>query len=280
MLSYRHAYHAGNHADILKHLVLLALLQQLKQKDKPFVVMDTHAGSGLYAMDSAQARKTREAESGILPLWQRHQQQPFQSALLNDYLALVAHFNATESTTALASYPGSPALIQAQLRAQDTLTVMELHNNEVDILRANFRGDRRVSIHHRDGFEGGVALSPPDPRRGLVLIDPAYEDKSDYQQVAKTVQEIHRRWATGLIAVWYPMLGRTRDHSPALIQKMKALPNVRVMELTVGPQTEEYGMHGSGMALINTPWQFGQLIDPALREAAACLSADYRVTFE
>jgi 23S rRNA (adenine2030-N6)-methyltransferase len=156
---------------------------------------------------------------------------------------------------------------------------MELHSSEIEALRSNFHFDSRIGIHHRDGFEGAIALTPPTPRRGLVLIDPAYEDKSDYQRVAKTVKEVHRRWATGMIAVWYPMLGRSRDHSPALIQQLKSLPDVRVMELTVGNQTEEFGMHGSGMILVNTPWQFGKLVDAAMNEVASCLKAGYRVNF-
>ncbi|MDO9476319.1 MAG: 23S rRNA (adenine(2030)-N(6))-methyltransferase RlmJ [Pseudohongiella sp.] len=279
MLSYRHAYHAGNHADVLKHLVLLALLQQLRQKEKPFVVIDSHAGNGFYTLDSPQARKTREAESGALPLWQQHHKQAFSQALLRDYMSLIAEFNPEADAKTLAVYPGSPAIVQSQLREQDRLAVMELHTTEIDALRSNFHFDNRIAIHHRDGFEGAVALTPPTPKRGLLLIDPAYEDKTDYQRVAKTVKEVHRRWATGMIAVWYPMLGRTRDHSPALIQQLKSLPDVRVMELTVGNQTEEFGMHGSGMILVNTPWQFGKLIDAAMNEAASCLKASYRVNF-
>lgn len=286
MLSYRHGFHAGNHADVIKHLVLLALLQQLRQKDKPFVVLDTHAGNGVYELDSAQARKTREAESGILPLWQHYQNAgAFKSALLNDYLAVFAAFNDAggdaEPRSRPALYPGSPSIVQTQLRAQDRLSVMELHSSEIDELRRNFHADDRVFIHHRDGFEGAVALSPPAPplpRRGLVLIDPAYEDKSDYQRVAKTVKEIHRRWATAIIALWYPMLGRSRDHSPALIQQLASLPDVRVMELVMTPQTAEFGMYGSGMLLVNTPWQFDKVIDPALQEAATCVGGSYRIS--
>jgi len=279
MLSYRHAYHAGNHADVLKHLVLLALLLQLRSKEKPFVVIDSHAGNGFYTLDSAQARKTREAESGALPLWQQHKQQPFGQPLLRDYMDLIAGFNPLSDARQLAVYPGSPAIIQSQLREQDRLAVMELHSSEIEALRSNFHFDSRIGIHHRDGFEGAIALTPPTPRRGLVLIDPAYEDKSDYQRVAKTVKEVHRRWATGMIAVWYPMLGRSRDHSPTLIQQLKSLPDVRVMELTVGNQSEEFGMHGSGMILVNTPWQFGKLVDVAMNEVASCLKAGYRVNF-
>lgn len=285
MLSYRHGFHAGNHADVLKHLVLLALLQQMRVKDKPFVVMDSHAGNGLYRLDSAQARKTREAESGVLPLWSLYRQQQVANPLLREYLGLVANSAPENAGAELLLYPGSPMLALSQLREQDRLVLMELHNTEITELRQNFHFDKRVAIHHRDGFEGAVALSPPEPRRGVLLIDPAYEDKSDYNRVIKTVREVHRRWATGVIAVWFPMLGRQRDHSQSLVSSLGALPGVRVMTLATARQTEEFGMHGSGMLLVNTPWQLGAHVDPALQEVQACLAAScpeaaYRVIVE
>ena len=282
MLSYRHGFHAGNHADVLKHLVLLALLQQMRVKEKPFVVMDSHAGNGIYRLDSVQARKTREAESGILPLWQQFRSHGVKSPLLLDYLNTVAGADASNAGETLAVYPGSPTLSLSQLREQDRMILMELHTSEIEELRQNFHYDRRVAVHHRDGFEGAVALSPPTPRRGLMLIDPAYEDKEDYDRVIKTVREAHRRWATGVIAVWFPMLGRARDHSPSLIKALSGLPGVRVMTLAAAHQTEEFGMYGSGMLLVNTPWQFNALVDPAMNEAVSCLAgscpaAEYRV---
>lgn len=285
MLSYRHGFHAGNHADVLKHLVLLALLQQMRAKDKPFVVMDSHAGNGLYRLDSAQARKTREAESGVLPLWSQFRQQHVSNALLRDYLGLIANLAPENAGAELVLYPGSPMLALSQLREQDRLLLMELHNTEISELRHNLSYERRVAIHHRDGFEGAIALSPPEPRRGVLLIDPAYEDKDDYERVIKTVREVHRRWATGVLAVWFPMLGRQRDHSPALIKALAGLPGVRVMTLATTRQTEEFGMHGSGMLIVNSPWQLGAHVDPALHEVVACLAgscpeATYRVIVE
>jgi 23S rRNA (adenine2030-N6)-methyltransferase len=282
MLSYRHGYHAGNHADVLKHLVLLALLQKMRAKDKPFIVIDSHAGNGVYRLDSVQARKTREVESGILPLWQQFRRHGVKNPLLQSYLNTVANLDADNAGETLAVYPGSPTFSQSQLREQDRMILMELHSSEIEELRQNFHYDRRIAIHHRDGFEGAVALSPPTPRRGLMLIDPAYEDKEDYDRVIKTVREVHRRWATGVIAVWFPMLGRARDHSPMLIKALSRLPGARVMTLAVSHQTEEFGMHGSGMLLVNTPWQFGAVVDPAMNEVVSCLAgscpaAEYRV---
>lgn len=279
MLSYRHGFHAGNHADVLKHLVLLALLQQMRTKDKPFVVMDSHSGNGLYRLDSEQARKTGEAESGVLPLWRRFREQGVQDPLLQHYMSQLAAENPGDE---LQVYPGSPALSAAHLRQQDRLVLMELHTTEIGQLRQNFHYDSRIAIHHRDGFEGAMALTPPTPRRGLLLIDPAYEDKDDYVRVVKTVKEVHRRWATGVIAVWFPMLGRLRDHSQTLISALSGLPAVRVMTLEVEPQAEEFGMHGSGMLLVNTPWQFGASVDPAMAEvvgalAGSCPAPSYRV---
>lgn len=260
MLSYRHAFHAGNHADILKHLALLALVQQLRSKDKPFACLDTHSGNGYYEMDGAEARKTGEAALGIMRLWPLADSLSFQDTLLRDYFAVLGQHN----SAGLNVYPGSPAIIQSQLRDQDRLTLMELHTTEIELLRQNFRRDQRISIHHRDGFEGAVALSPPTPRRGLMLIDPAYEDKSDYQRVVKTVQAVHQRWSTGIIAVWYPLLGRSRDQSDWLKHKLRAIADQVVIELIVAPQSEEFGMHGSGMLIINPPWQFAERLEAAL----------------
>jgi 23S rRNA (adenine2030-N6)-methyltransferase len=260
MLSYRHAFHAGNHADVMKHLVLLALLQQLRSKDKPFACLDTHSGNGFYEMGGAEARKTGEAGQGIMRLWPLAESLSFQNTLLRDYFALLRHYN----PGGLQTYPGSPAIMQSQLRDHDRLTLMELHTTEIELLRQNFRRDERISIHHRDGFEGAVALSPPSPRRGLMLIDPAYEDKSDYQRAVKTVQAVHQRWSTGIIALWYPLLGRSRDQSDWLKQKLRAIDDQVVIELSVSPQSEEFGMHGSGMLIVNPPWQFAERVEAAL----------------
>ncbi len=268
MLSYRHSYHAGNHADILKHLTLLALLKKLCDKDKPFTYIDTHSGCGLYDLQSDEARKTGEAEQGAGRIWQLNS----ADAGVTDYLILLKALN---PGSRLRRYPGSPALAQGNLREQDRMLLMELHNNEIEILRGNFQHDKRISVHHRDGFEGVLALTPPTPRRGMVLIDPAYEVRSDYEKVLTTCEKLHKRWAQGILAIWYPLLGRQRDRSVWLKDKFeqKKFTSLLCLELRVQEQSEDAGMHGSGMLLVNAPWQLDLQMRDSLLEVARLLGA-------
>lgn len=264
MLSYRHGYHAGNHADVLKHIVLLGLLQKLLAKDKPFTYLDSHSGAGLYDLGSDFARKNAEYKTGITPLWQSQPTDP----LLSFYLEHIRSFN---NPNQLRLYPGSPALALACLREQDRMHLLELHPSEVEALRDNFGGHNRVNIHHRDAYEGLLALTPPEPRRGLVLIDPAYEEKQDYQRVVTTVAKIHRRWPVGIIALWYPLLAKQRDRSDWMKNAIarESVADVLTLELDVGEQEEEFGMHGSGMLIVNTPWQFQEQLQMTLEALRA-----------
>src|SRR5690554_4115670 len=266
MLSYRHSFHAGNHADLLKHSALLVLLGHLLKKDKPFVCIDTHSGAGRYALDSDEARKTGEADTGVLRLLEVSQRGGTLHPVLRQLLGLVVSQPAAERSGvekqgadalgATMIYPGSPAIAMACLRDEDRLHLCELHNREVEVLRAGFSYDKRVHIHHRDGFEAAIALVPPTPRRGLMLIDPAYEDKQDYERVVRTVEAVHRRWATGIIAIWYPKLGKARDRSDWLIEQLSTVAPSAIVDLDIKAQTAEFGMHGSGMVVINPPWRF------------------------
>ncbi len=269
MLSYRHGYHAGNHADVLKHIVLLGLLQKLLAKEKPFTYIDSHSGAGLYDLGSDFARTKAEYKSGIAPLWHCQPTDP----LLSNYLEQIRAFN---NPNELSLYPGSPALALACLRDQDLMHLLELHTSEVEVLRGNFGGDKRASIHHRDAYEGLLALTPPEPRRGLALIDPSYEDKQDYQRVVTTIAKIHRRWPVGIIALWYPLLAKQRDRSGWLKSALsrEGLAEVVSLELDVGAQEEEFGMHGSGMLIVNTPWQFKEQLQTTLEALCTELGQD------
>jgi 23S rRNA (adenine2030-N6)-methyltransferase len=261
MLSYRHGYHAGNHADVVKHLVLLGLVQKLQEKDKPFSLIDSHSGGGLYDLFSSAAALNSEHESGIVRLWGREQKNPLLALYLD-------HVRSVNTGQKLRYYPGSPVLARACLRADDRMHLLELHPVEIEALREQFAGDRQVSIHHRDAFEGLLAISPPEPRRGLVLIDPSYENKEDYQRVLAAIVKVHHRWPVAIIALWYPLLARQRDRSVWLRSAMlrEHLPDLLSIELTVLPQEEEFGMHGSGMLIVNSPWQFKERIESTLRE--------------
>jgi 23S rRNA (adenine2030-N6)-methyltransferase len=269
MLSYRHGFHAGNHADVLKHLVLLGLLEKLRGKDKPFTCIDSHAGAGLYDLFNAHAQTNREHESGIVPLCSSQPVDP----LLRHYVERV---RACNPDSRLRFYPGSPLLIQGELRAQDRLHVLELHPAEQISLQESLGQDRRVSLHLRDAFEGLLALTPPEPRRGMALIDPSYEDKKDYQRVHATLVKLQRRWPVGILALWYPLLARERDHSHWLCAALarENLPDVLQLELSVGPQAEEFGMHGSGMLVINTPWQLREQMQASLGELVKHLGGE------
>lgn len=246
MLSYRHAFHAGNHADVLKHSVLTLVIDYLKQKEKPLWYIDTHAGAGLYALDSVEAKKNAEFVNGIATLLERRTAMP---EFLRTYFSAIDALN----PDGLEKYPGSPLLAAQLLRDQDRLRFFEMHPQDVVLLNNNFQRDRRVQIADSDGFVGLKSLLPPPSRRALVLIDPPYELKEDYARVVTSMQDALRRFATGTYAVWYPLLPRAE--SARLPQQLAALPVPSLrMELRVSEPQGEFGMYGSGMFVVNPPW--------------------------
>ncbi|MBK5964086.1 23S rRNA (adenine(2030)-N(6))-methyltransferase RlmJ [Thiocystis minor] len=268
MLSYLHGFHAGNHADVLKHAVLALLLDALLVKPKSLVFLDSHAGSGVYDLTSKQARKTNESANGIGRLWARQESFPE----LARYFDAIAALNPDGG---YARYPGSPQLARHCLRADDRLILMELHKAEVQTLRHALGGDPRVNIHHRDGFEGLTALLPPKPPRGLVLIDPPYEVKTDVDRVANCLAAAHARWPAGSYAIWYPRLGVQRDQAARLMRKLsREIPEFLIAELAVRPQTDDFGMHGSGMAIVNPPWRFEERLGTLLPRLADVLALE------
>jgi 23S rRNA (adenine2030-N6)-methyltransferase len=271
MLSYRHAFHAGNHADVLKHVVTIQLLRYLGQKDTPYMVIDTHAGAGVYALDGSYAAKNAEYETGIGRLWDRKDLPP----PLAEYVQLVKAMNPSGK---MRYYPGSPYCADQTMREQDRLRLFELHPSEIKILEENFRkveahaaaqGQRpstrgkRVMIQKGDGFLGLKALLPPPSRRGLTLIDPPYEDKEDYRRVKDTLSDALTRFSTGIYAVWYPVLQRMESRQ--LPEKLKQLPANSWLNVTLSistPSPDGFGLHSSGMFVINPPWT----LEPMLRE--------------
>ncbi|MFD2272251.1 23S rRNA (adenine(2030)-N(6))-methyltransferase RlmJ [Undibacterium arcticum] len=273
MLSYRHGFHAGNHADVLKHVVTMQLLSYLGQKETPYTYIDTHAGAGLYALDGAYAsKKNAEFETGISRLWERKD----LPAPLAEYVNLIKALNPSGK---MRYYPGSPYCAEKIMREEDRLRLFELHPSEGKILRENFRkleahaaaqGHRpaargkRVMIHQGDGFVGLKALLPPPSRRGLILIDPPYEDKMDYRRVKDTLADALVRFSTGTYAVWYPLLQRMESRQFA--DKLKQLPAgggwLNVTLSISGPAPDGFGLHSSGMFILNPPWT----LEPMLRE--------------
>jgi 23S rRNA (adenine2030-N6)-methyltransferase len=271
MLSYRHAFHAGNHADVLKHTVLMQLLNYLTQKEKPLRVIDTHAGAGGYLLSSEQARKNREFDTGIAALWQRSDAPP----AVADYLALVRSFAENADTrTSPRFYPGSPMLAQRLLREQDRLFLHELHPTDHRLLSETLGQDKRISISDSDGLKGVRALLPPPDRRGLVLIDPSYEIKNDYRLVVDALSAAHRRFATGTFALWYPVVHRVRidELENSLIKS--GIRRIQLFELGVMPDNHDSGMTASGMIVINPPWTLWQSMASCLPYLAECLGQD------
>jgi len=249
MLSYRHAFHAGNHADVLKHFIEMQLLDYLRQKDKPFWYLDTHAGAGCYALDSGYAAQNAEYESGIARLWQRDD----LPAPLAEYVALVKRLNTAGQ---LQLYPGSPLIALELLREQDRMRLFELHPTDSEILQQNFaKHGAQVLTQNSDGFAALKALLPPPPRRALVLIDPPYEDKQDYQRVTAALNAGLKRFASGVYAVWYPQLQRVETRQlPEQLKRLPAKSWLHVALAVRAPDADGFGMHGSGMFILNPPW--------------------------
>ncbi|SMC26066.1 23S rRNA (adenine2030-N6)-methyltransferase [Andreprevotia lacus DSM 23236] len=249
MLSYRHAFHAGNHADVLKHFLLVELLSYLNQKDKPYWYIDSHAGAGAYSLTEGYATKNAEFANGIARLWERKDlPEP-----LARYVEVVRGFNPTST---LAHYPGSPLVAQAVMRRDDKLRLFELHPSDSALLEANIEHfHRQAVLQVTDGFNGLKSVLPPAPRRGLTLIDPPYEEKQDYQRVIKALQMALERFATGIYAIWYPCL--QREEARELPGKLKGLPVkswLRAELYVQGPSADGFGMHGSGMFILNPPY--------------------------
>ncbi len=281
MFSYRHAFHAGNHADVLKHLVLVQLLSYLNQKDAAYMVIDTHAGAGVYQLDGEYASRSGEAQDGIARLWDRTD----LPAAVRDY---VDHIRAMNPAGKLRHYPGSPFLAERIMREQDRLRLFELHPTEIKILEENVRkleahaaanGQRtrgkRIMVERADGFAGMKALLPPPSRRGLVLIDPPYEDKDDYRKVKQAIEDAQKRFAGGTYAVWYPALGRLE--SQQLPERLKRVAQSEWLHLTLtvgAPGSEGHGLTGSGLFIINPPWTLEATMNETLPWLTQLLARD------
>ncbi|MBK7646094.1 MAG: 23S rRNA (adenine(2030)-N(6))-methyltransferase RlmJ [Betaproteobacteria bacterium] len=269
MLSYRHAFHAGNHADVLKHLILIEIAQYMAEKPAPFWIVDTHAGAGRYALESAHATKLGEYRDGVGRLWDA---KGLPKAALN-YLDFIKMLNPDSQ---LRYYPGSPWLARQLLRDSDRLRLYEMHSTDGKLLMECFKGSgREVSITDGDGFAGLKAILPPPPRRALVLIDPSYETKSDYNAVVKALQDAMKRFATGTYALWYPMLSKLESRQ--LPDKLKRLGASNWLHATLevkAPARDGFGMNGSGMFIINPPWTLEKTLHDTLPTLANLLAQD------
>lgn len=257
MLSYRHAFHAGNFADVLKHALLLHTLNYLGQKDKPLRIIDTHAGAGAYKFTSSQPIKNREYDNGVGKLWMRNDLPP----LLQEYVTFIKAFNTDGH---LHHYPGSPLFMQASLRPKDNLFLHELHSTDWRLLTEAIGDDKQVKIIDDDGLSGMQALLPPPDRRALIFIDPSYEIKSEYYDVVKQVIKAHKRFSTGTFVIWYPVVLRQRidDMEKSLVKS--GIKNIQLFELGIAADNPDYGMNSSGLFVINPPWTLWKAMEEAL----------------
>ena len=261
-MNYRHIFHAGNFADLFKHAILCLITRHLRDKPTPFYLLDTHAGIGRYDLRSEEAAKTGEFHRGIGRLLAAPQPPPE----LADYLAVVAALNGggALSPETLRWYPGSPRILHAALRPQDRLVAVELHPADHDSLVDEFIGDPQVTIHRMDGYQALKAFLPPAERRGLVIVDPPFEQTDEFARLAEGLQQAHRRWATGIYALWYPIKSRrpVEQFHGDLVNS--GIRRVLLAELMIRPGDDPDGLNGCGLAIVNPPWRLKQQIEALL----------------
>jgi 23S rRNA (adenine2030-N6)-methyltransferase len=282
MFSYRHAFHAGSHADILKHLTLIHLVEYLQEKPGALTIIDTHAGAGIYSLKDGFAAVSNEAEGGIFRLLKFIEAGNLCTESVQKYLALV---QAENIGSELNTYPGSPFILARLLRPQDRLKLFELHPKEIDILRHNVKQltqAKQIDLYAEDSFARLKGLLPPPSRRGLVLIDPSYEDKQDYRYLEVAMEEALQRFATGCYAIWYPML--SRRESAALPDRMKKIATSHNRswlhaELRVENAPGERRLQASGMFIINPPWTLEKHLAEALPTLTEALGIDSGAQF-
>jgi 23S rRNA (adenine2030-N6)-methyltransferase len=250
MLSYQHAYHAGNAADVHKHLHLALLLERLTEKPRPLSYMETHAGRGLYDLASTEARKTAEADAGITAMLGAGRVPP------GAYRDVLAAVRARHGETA---YPGSPLIAAEMLRRDDRLHLMELHPREHAALKQSLKAPN-TSIHKRDGYAGVLALSPPTPRRGMVLVDPSYEVKSEYGEAAEFTIRLHARWPQAVVMLWYPILPAGLHEGLRTRLETAGMPGLMIHEVDMPPHWER-GMRGSGVIVVNLPHGLAEVLE-------------------
>jgi 23S rRNA (adenine2030-N6)-methyltransferase len=257
MLAYRHAFHAGNHADVLKHCVLQQILLYMNQKEKSYWVIDTHAGAGMYSLASDYANTKSEYLDGVARLWDSEE----LPSVLREYMTLIQLCN-NKGDWAL--YPGSPEIIRRTIRADDRMRFFELHPSDFDILQENFEQDRQAKLFKSDGFASLKALLPPPTRRAVIFMDPPYEIKTDYSRVVSALEEGLVRFAEGVYIIWYPILTRG-DHIRMIEALSKLSDKTLNISMTVQePDEKGFGMLGSGLFVINPPWTLKATMQTAM----------------
>jgi 23S rRNA (adenine2030-N6)-methyltransferase len=275
-VNYRHAFHAGGFADVFKHAVLCRILHYLRAKPAAFRVIDTHAGAGLYDLAGPEASRGGEWHDGIERLMAAQLAAPV-AALLAPYLEVIGALN---ERGRLKTYPGSPALARAWLRPQDRLIACEIEPQAAAALRQNLRGDTRIKTLEIDGWTALGAYVPPKERRGLVLVDPPFEQDSDFFRLARGLTAAHRKWATGIYALWYPIKGRSEPDALAKSLRRLGIAKMLCAELIVAPLSDPTRLNGCGLILVNPPWTLESELSVLLPALAGILGRDGKGGFK
>lgn len=258
MLSYQHGYHAGHMTDVIKHLVLTNMLTYMKQKEKPFLYLETHAGRGIYSLKNTQAQKNKAYRSGILPLWSQKNQLP---SGFEDYLQVI---EAVNPKSTLDTYPGSPYFALALLRPQDRLVFCELHPKEFEALSSLPKRGKRVQFLQQDGLLTLKSQLPPAEKRALIFLDPSFELKTEYRELPKALFHAYQRFPQGVFCLWYPIL-KSKDHLPMLHKlKTKALTNTLNIEFLFPTTSEDFNLCGTGLWIMNPPYTLHKEIEQTL----------------
>lgn len=276
MLSYRHAFHAGNFADVLKHSVLTLVLEYMTRKDKGFYYIDSHSGAGMYQLADEYAQKTGEYKDGIAKLINNTD----VPEALQPYIDLVKDIN-DDNNGELALYPGSPGIARQFTRRQDSAHLFELHPTDIEHLTAYSQRWNKSHVKQSDGYQGVLGLVPPPSRRGVVLIDPPYELKEDYLKAVRTIVNAYKKFATGTYILWYPVVKRELVEQMQNAFTQSNVRNVLQVEYCQKADTLEYGMTGTGLFVVNPPWQLNKQLSeilPYLKSNLGTSESQFKVT--
>jgi len=274
-MQYHHIYHAGNFADVFKHCVLVMLAQNLCKKNKPIFYLDTHAGIGRYDLTSELASKTSEYASGISVLYNQKEADlkiltsKIAENALATYLQIIQSYNTNKN---LKYYPGSPLILKTLMRTQDRMALVELHKDDAELLRNEFVNDKQIAVHHSNGYQSIKAFLPPKEKRGLILIDPAFEDINEFENIIAGLKVAKQKFPTGVYAIWYPIKDLTKIQG--FYSELEAIhfKNILVSEFSVDTLEKDAKLTRCGMAIINSPWKFEEDLQPLLDWLAATLA--------
>lgn len=270
-MNYRHLYHAGNFADVVKHVTLIILLEKLSEKTAPFCFLDTHAGIGLYDLQSDQAKKSQEYSNGISKIMCAEKNAMPLS--VKKYVAIVEKYNADHS---VAYYPGSPFIAEECLRAQDQMILCELHSEDYLVLKNNFNSSKQTAVHHMDGYLSMKAFLPPKLKRGLVLIDPPFEASNEFAKIQEAVRISLQHWRAGRFLIWYPI--KDENKVKPFYRAMRALSaSIGRVEFQLNDVSDEDRLHAFGLMLVNPPWLVKETLENTLPYLAEKLGGVFKI---